>query len=171
MTDPAEVERHLLPRKENERIVPDLLQGRASQEMPTVVFLVGQPGAGRSRVTEMVAAQLDRHGGFVDVDSDLYKPYHPAYAELMAQDDTLMAAYTRATGEPGWRRPNSTSATAGPCRRCPARTARPSSAAAHSRSTTMGKRPSTSGGAKPSERSSTEGYQLPGPEQRRGPSR
>lgn len=34
----------------------------------------------------------------MDVDSDLYKPYHPAYAALMAQDDTLMAAYTRADG-------------------------------------------------------------------------
>lgn len=103
MIDPAEVERHRLPPEENERIfreriVPDLLRGRASQQTPTVVFLVGQPGAGKSRVTEMVAAQLNRHGGFVDVDSDLYKPYHPAYAELMAQDDTLMAAYTRADG-------------------------------------------------------------------------
>lgn len=61
MIDPAEVERHRLPREESERIfreriVPDLPQGRASQEASTVVFLVGQPGAGKSRVTEMVAA-------------------------------------------------------------------------------------------------------------------
>ncbi|WP_240467970.1 hypothetical protein [Streptomyces dangxiongensis] len=26
----------------------------------------------------MVAAQLNQHGGFADIDSDLYKPYHPA---------------------------------------------------------------------------------------------
>ncbi|UUU32201.1 zeta toxin family protein [Streptomyces sp. CA-210063] len=101
--DPAEVERHRLSDAENrrifrERIVPDLLAGRVGQETPTVVFLVGQPGAGKSRVTEMVAGTLNRHGGFVDVDSDLYKPYHPEYARLMAQDDTLMAAYTRADG-------------------------------------------------------------------------
>ncbi|MFF7388426.1 zeta toxin family protein [Streptomyces scabiei] len=101
--DPAEVERHRLSDAENrrifrERIVPDLLAGRAGQETPTVVFLVGQPGAGKSRVTEMVAGALNRHGGFADVDSDLYKPYHPAYARLMAEDDTLMAAYTRADG-------------------------------------------------------------------------
>ncbi|WP_328837810.1 zeta toxin family protein [Streptomyces europaeiscabiei] len=101
--DPAEVERHRLSDAENrrifrEQIVPDLLAGRTGQETPTVVFLVGQPGAGKSRVTEMVAGVLDRHGGFADVDSDLYKPYHPAYARLMAQDDTLMAAYTRADG-------------------------------------------------------------------------
>ncbi|MGB9998462.1 zeta toxin family protein [Streptomyces pseudogriseolus] len=68
MIDPAEVERHRLPPEENERIfreriVPDLLHGRASQETPTIVFLVSQPGAGKSRVTEMVAAQLNRHGG------------------------------------------------------------------------------------------------------------
>ncbi|MEU8828839.1 zeta toxin family protein [Streptomyces sp. NPDC048636] len=104
MIDPAEVERYRLPEEENERIfreriVPDLLEGRRrSQETATVVFLVGQPGAGKSRVTEVVAAQLNRHGGFADIDSDLYKPYHPSYAELMAQDDTLMAAYTRADG-------------------------------------------------------------------------
>ncbi|MFE6632414.1 zeta toxin family protein [Streptomyces rochei] len=103
MIDPAEIERYRLPETENrrifrERITPDLLEGRAPQETPTVVFLVGQPGAGKSRVTELVAAQLNQHGGFVDVDSDLYKPYHPAYAALMAQDDTLMAAYTRADG-------------------------------------------------------------------------
>ncbi|MFJ8335384.1 zeta toxin family protein [Streptomyces sp. NPDC094437] len=103
MIDPAEAERHRLSDTENERIfreriVPDLLAGRDPRETPTVVFLVGQPGAGKSRVTEMMAAQLNQHGGFVDVDSDLYKPYHPAYAALMAQDDTLMAAYTRADG-------------------------------------------------------------------------
>ncbi|MFF5358325.1 zeta toxin family protein [Streptomyces scabiei] len=101
--DPAEVERYRLSDAENrrifrERIVPDLLAGRVGQETPTVVFLIGQPGAGKSRVTEMVAGALNRHGGFADVDSDLYKPYHPAYARLMAEDDTLMAAYTRADG-------------------------------------------------------------------------
>ncbi|MGV4891736.1 zeta toxin family protein [Streptomyces viridosporus] len=103
MIDPAEVERHRLPQEKNERIfreriVPNLLQGRTPQDTPTVVFLVGQPGAGKSRVTEMVAAQLNQHGGFVDVDSDLYNPYHPAYAASIAQDDTLIAAHTRADG-------------------------------------------------------------------------
>ncbi|MFC4516443.1 MULTISPECIES: zeta toxin family protein [Streptomyces] len=103
MIDPAEVERHRLPQGENQRIftdriVPDLLADRAPQEIPTVVFLIGQPGAGKSKITEMMAGVLNQHGGFVDVDSDLYKPYHPAYAALMAQDDTLMAAFTRADG-------------------------------------------------------------------------
>ncbi|MER7512205.1 zeta toxin family protein [Streptomyces lavendulae] len=103
MIDPNEVERYRLPEAENRRIfhmgiVPELLERRAPQRTPTVVFLIGQPGAGKSRLTEMVAAALNQHGGFVDVDSDLYKPYHPDYNALMAQDDTLMAAYTRADG-------------------------------------------------------------------------
>jgi hypothetical protein len=101
--DPEEVQRHKLPDTDNqrifaERIVPDLLEGRTAQPTPSVVFLVGQPGAGKSKVTEMIADVLNRRGGFIDVDSDLYKPYHPEYDDLMAQDDTLMAAYTRADG-------------------------------------------------------------------------
>jgi len=103
VVDADEVARHRLPEDENraifrDEIVPDLLAGRATQEIPTVVFLIGQPGAGKSRVTDMVADVLNKRGGFVDVDSDLYKPYHPEYDALMAQDDTLMAAYTRADG-------------------------------------------------------------------------
>ncbi len=103
MTGPNEVERYRLSDTDNRRIlqqgiVPELLEGRIPQETPTVVFLIGQPGAGKSRLTEEVARVLNQHGGFVDADSDLYKPYHPSYEALMAQDDTLMAAYTRADG-------------------------------------------------------------------------
>ncbi|MFF8280031.1 zeta toxin family protein [Streptomyces lateritius] len=103
MIDPAEVERYRLPQEENERIffqeiVPDLLEGRVPQETPTVVAIIAPPGAGKSRLAAIVAERLNQQGGFVDVDSDLYKPYHPAYDDLMAQDDTLMAACTRADG-------------------------------------------------------------------------
>lgn len=103
MIDPGRVEQYRLPQEENERIfheeiAADLLANRTGQETPTVVFLIGQPGAGKSRVTEMVAEKLNLQGGFADIDSDLYKPYHPAYDDLMAEDDTLMAAYTRADG-------------------------------------------------------------------------
>jgi hypothetical protein len=41
----------------------------------------------------MVADALNDRGGFAELDSDLYKPYHPQYDELMRRDDTLMAAY------------------------------------------------------------------------------
>ncbi|GAB4590250.1 zeta toxin family protein [Nocardia sp. IFM 10818] len=103
MTSPDEAERYRLSDAENERIfrqriVPQLLAGRTSHQRPTVVFLTGQPGAGKSRVGAMLAEILNTRGGFVDIDSDLYKPYHPQYDELLARDDTLMAAYTRADG-------------------------------------------------------------------------
>ncbi|WP_443064927.1 zeta toxin family protein [Streptomyces sp. NBC_01336] len=45
-------------------------------------------------MAQLVAEALDARGGFVDVDSDLYKPYHPQYAQLMAEDDRLMTLYT-----------------------------------------------------------------------------
>ncbi|MET8298165.1 zeta toxin family protein [Streptomyces sp. NPDC005180] len=102
MTDP-EVARYLLPEAQNRgiflnEIVPDQFAGRLPQQKPTVAFLVGQPGAGKTRVGNMLAAALNKRGGFIDVDSDLYKPFHPEYARLMQQDDRLMAAYTRADG-------------------------------------------------------------------------
>jgi len=97
VSDPAAAE-YLLPAEEGRRIfrediVPELMTGPEPQEEPTVVFVVGQHGAGKSRVGAMVADALNKRGGFADLDSDLYKPYHHRYEELMRRDDTLMAAY------------------------------------------------------------------------------
>jgi len=97
VSDPAALD-YLLPTDEGirifrEQIVADLLSGPQPQEKPTVVFVVGQQGAGKSRTGAMVGDALAKRGGFVDLDSDLYKPYHPRYDELMSRDDTLMAAY------------------------------------------------------------------------------
>ncbi|HVB45162.1 MAG TPA: zeta toxin family protein [Streptosporangiaceae bacterium] len=89
---------YLLPPEEGRRIfceeiVPDLLARPEPQEDPVVVFVVGQQGAGKSRVAGMVGGALARRGGFAELDSDLYKPYHPAYRALLRNDDRLMAAY------------------------------------------------------------------------------
>lgn len=54
--------------EESERIDPGLLAGRALQGTPAVVFLTGQPVPGKRRGTGLVAAQLNRHSGIVDVD-------------------------------------------------------------------------------------------------------
>ncbi|MYV41054.1 hypothetical protein GT030_19805 [Streptomyces sp. SID1328] len=54
-------------------------------------------------MAQLVAEQLDARGGFADIDSDLYKPYHPQYAQLMAQDDRLMTLYTGPDGR-AWMR-------------------------------------------------------------------
>jgi predicted ABC-type ATPase len=104
LTEPTNAAaRYLLSEAESRRIfrariVPQLMSGREPQSTPTVVVLVGQPGAGKSRVAAVVADQLKQRGGFVDVDTDLYKPYHPAYSRLLLEDDRLMAAYTGPDG-------------------------------------------------------------------------
>jgi hypothetical protein len=54
-----------------QRIVPDLLARPAPQARPVVVFLVGQHGAGKTRVAAMAADRLGGYGGFADLDSDL----------------------------------------------------------------------------------------------------
>ncbi len=82
---------------ENE-IVPDLLEGKTPQERPTALFLVAQPGSGKSRLQKEVEAPLVDRGGYIDLDSDLYKPYHDSYDALMQRDDKLMTAATRADG-------------------------------------------------------------------------
>ncbi|MEU1121852.1 MULTISPECIES: zeta toxin family protein [unclassified Streptomyces] len=76
-----------------EHIAPDLLTGQEPQRQPTTVVLLGQQGAGKTRISAVIAEQLSGRGGYVDLDSDLYKSYHPAYAELMRLDDQEMARH------------------------------------------------------------------------------
>ncbi len=73
------------------RISRHLLAGRERQAEPTTVILLGQQGAGKTRISDAIAQRLNEHGGFVDLDADLYKPYHPDYDELMTLDDRQMA--------------------------------------------------------------------------------
>lgn len=104
--DPGEPARspYQLSKAENERIfreeiVPELLSAPVPQLHPVAVVLIGQPGAGKTRLGAQLGAALAAHGGFVEVDSDLYKPYHPAYDELMGiGGGRTMAEHTRADG-------------------------------------------------------------------------
>ncbi|RZU36687.1 zeta toxin [Streptomyces sp. BK022] len=55
--------RYQLPAEENRRIfaadiVPEQLTGPTPQDPATAVFLLGQPGAGKTRVAQLVAEQL-----------------------------------------------------------------------------------------------------------------
>ncbi|MBE9500783.1 zeta toxin family protein [Streptomyces sp. GKU 257-1] len=68
-----------------------------------MVVLMAQQGAGKTRVAELIGRRLDELGGFVELDSDLFKPYHPAYARLMAEDDRAMTQHTAADGR-AWMR-------------------------------------------------------------------
>ncbi|MGI5484864.1 zeta toxin family protein [Streptomyces lavendofoliae] len=100
--------RFQLSAEENRRIfatdiVPEHLTGPSPQDPATAVFLVGQPGAGKTRVAQLVAEQLDARGGFADIDSDLYKPHRPQYAQFMVEDDRLMTLYTGPDGR-AWMR-------------------------------------------------------------------
>ncbi|WP_331718909.1 zeta toxin family protein (plasmid) [Streptomyces virginiae] len=67
-------------------IVPTFTAGATRQARPAVVFVAGQPGAGKTQIADLVQAALDRRGGAVRICSDLYKPVHPHYAELLASD-------------------------------------------------------------------------------------
>jgi energy-coupling factor transporter ATP-binding protein EcfA2 len=97
VTDPV-ARQYVLPAADGRRIfreeiVPELLAGPEPQPEPVVVALVGQHGAGKSRVASMIGGVLARRGGFVELDGDLYRPYHPAYDALVRHDDRLMARY------------------------------------------------------------------------------
>ncbi|MDX3482464.1 hypothetical protein PV704_36845, partial [Streptomyces scabiei] len=82
MIDLAEVEHYRLSDADNrrtlrERIVPGPSASRVGKETPIVVFLIGRPGAGRSRSPKWWPGALIRHDRFADVDSDLRKPPRP----------------------------------------------------------------------------------------------
>lgn len=100
MTDPAsgsDSGRYQLTADKNtaifrKRILPRYLAEVTSRENPVAVVLVGQPGAGKTRAAQQLRDVLAAEGGFVEVDSDLYKPFHPQYAALLETDDRIMAA-------------------------------------------------------------------------------
>jgi hypothetical protein len=96
-------ERYRLTEAQNEEIfqsfiVPDQLQALPSQAHPVVVFIAGQTGAGKTATTRLIKQVVDGRGGAVNINLDFYKPYHPRYAELMADDDQTAGTYTSADG-------------------------------------------------------------------------
>lgn len=101
--DSDDVARYRLSEADNERIFRDLiiptrLSGYQRQDRPVVVVLMAQPGAGKSKFAGEIRDALRANGGAVEIDSDLYKPFHPQYAHLMKTDDQKMASATRADG-------------------------------------------------------------------------
>jgi UDP-N-acetylglucosamine kinase len=68
-------------------IVPDVLlaAGPERQERPNVVLLGGQPGAGKSTATHHFDREFARRGGLAVIDGDAFRPFHPAYEQLLAQ--------------------------------------------------------------------------------------
>jgi predicted ABC-type ATPase len=95
--------RYQLSETENKKIfdqliVPDLFARCTPQENPVSLFLVAQPGSGKSYVAAGITHSFKDKGGIVDIDSDLYKPYHPEYDAVMSQDDTQIPRLIRPDG-------------------------------------------------------------------------
>lgn len=67
-------------------ILPTWAHDAVPQVRPVVVIVIGQPGAGKTEIADLVHAVLDRRGGAVRVGSDLYKAAHRSYPELLAAD-------------------------------------------------------------------------------------
>ena len=83
-----------------DRIVPDLLVGASSQEDPQLTIVLAQHGAGKTQlVNQTIVPSFNEFGGVVDIDSDRYKRYHPAYDELMGDGGADMARLTGLDGQ------------------------------------------------------------------------
>lgn len=103
MSTSIDPRRYLLPNADSEqifreRITPRELAAAQAVDTPVVVFVAGQPGAGKTKTTEAVVDSLQGRGGATVVNSDFYKPYHPEYDRLLATDDTTAAPYTSLDG-------------------------------------------------------------------------
>jgi predicted ABC-type ATPase len=80
-------------------IVPTELVHGTRQEHPVVVYIAGQQGSGKTRTAADVMKALSSRGQAKIVNSDYYKPYHPAYRHLMATADQAMAGYLGPDGQ------------------------------------------------------------------------
>lgn len=95
-------ERYLLSDTESrrifaERIVPTEFAGIAGVHRPVVHFFGGQPGAGKSVAQGAVTTAIiaaDGIGAVASIIGDDFRPHHPAYNRLLAEDDEAAAFYT-----------------------------------------------------------------------------
>ena len=71
-------------RKEHAR---DYFQQTEISERPTAILLAGQPGAGKSSLTEQAEIDCENIGGAVTVDIDDLRESHPEYTALGLRND------------------------------------------------------------------------------------
>jgi hypothetical protein len=89
---PAESERIF-----KEEILPQLLRKNPTlipSDIPTMLVVGGQPGAGKSNAINGIKAEFAERGGLLVVDLDALRENHPAYRSLMRADDKAAAQYT-----------------------------------------------------------------------------
>ncbi|UVN59437.1 zeta toxin family protein [Streptomyces albus] len=78
----------------DELIVPDLLARSTPQERPIVVYVMGQPGAGKTRMTPMLRRTL--RGRPVRISGDDFKAAHPDYLQLLKEEPRTAGERIRA---------------------------------------------------------------------------
>lgn len=59
---------------------------------PKAIILAGQPGAGKTKVCDDAKSSFDAKEGFVVVDTDQLRAYHPKYKKEFAQENDRTAA-------------------------------------------------------------------------------
>jgi UDP-N-acetylglucosamine kinase len=99
---PERPERYWLTEAENRRIFRDqiLLRKYANlqpADQPSLHYVAGQPGAGKSYLQKRMTSKLREQAGYgavMQIIGDELRPFHPAYAGLLEQDDQLAAFFT-----------------------------------------------------------------------------
>ena len=76
----------------HEEIVREYAQA-TPQQIPIAILLGGQPGAGKSHAKQLLLRNFV-DATPVDIGSDMLRPYHPQYAQLLRTDDRHADTYT-----------------------------------------------------------------------------
>lgn len=76
-----EIEAHYLPKTQ-------------PQEQPRAIITGGQPGSGKSGITDLAKAELRNQGGYILIDADKLRRESPLYDAAMAYDDRTAANMT-----------------------------------------------------------------------------
>lgn len=89
---------HKLPADQHEqiysKIAREYLPRATPQEVPVAIITGGQPGSGKSGIAHAAKRELQARGGFVLVDADEVRSWHPEYHALLRRDDTTAANKT-----------------------------------------------------------------------------
>ncbi|MFJ9777870.1 zeta toxin family protein, partial [Kitasatospora sp. NPDC101157] len=83
-------------------IVPGLLSGIVSQDGPVVVYVMGEPGVGKTGVSKMVGRAM--RPGTTHLVGDDFKAFHPDYFRLLLTDPRGAGAAVRADYRAWFRR-------------------------------------------------------------------
>ncbi|MER5781312.1 zeta toxin family protein [Streptomyces mobaraensis] len=78
----------------DELIAPSMLAGITPQERPVAVFVMGQPGSGKTRLTPMLRRAL--RGRPIRISGDDFKAFHPDYLTLLEEEPRTAGERIRA---------------------------------------------------------------------------